>query len=431
MKLAKLEYPENNVVKMTFTADAAELEAAAQAVYERTRGDYTVQGFAKGEADREAIETEKGEHVFWYDAINDLMDAQVNDLVKAAVAQHSFDFVTELAYDLVSVSKEDGFTATAVGALRPHLTLTRTKGFTAKCPMIPVTEKDIDQQVEHARSKNVELAPHKGPAVKGNIAVVDYKGTLDGVVFDGGSAQNAEIALGAGRMIPGFEEGILGHAAGDEFDIHVTFPVNYQAKNLAGKAAVFHIVLHSVNVRQIPALNADFAKKVAGLDTMEEYRAAIRTQLEAGRRANGMRMAREYLLQELGKACEGELPTPLLEQAYQQKLAQFQIQLKILHTTLGQFLQRTRRSKEEFDAEMRRRGELDTRVQFALELLAEEKGFYPTAEELEQEIARRAEKEKKTVEQYKAQPFVSHLDKNIAMDRARAYVYEHSTIEED
>ena len=430
MKLTKLEYPENNVVKMTFAADAAELEAAAQAVYERTRGDYTVQGFAKGEADREAIENEKGEHVFWYDAINDLMDAQVKGLVDAAIAEHSFDFVTEMAYDLVSVSKEEGFTATAVAALRPTLTLTRAEGFTVKCPIIPVTEKDIDQQVEHARSKNVELAPHKGPAVKGNIAVVDYKGTLNGEVFAGGSAENAEIALGAGRMIPGFEEGILGHAAGDEFDIRVTFPVNYQARNLAGKEAVFHIVLHSVNVRQIPALNADFAQKVAGLATMEEYRAKLRAELEDARRKNGMHLAREYLLQELGKACEGELPTPLLEQAYQEKMAQFQIQLQILHTTLGQFLQRTRRSKEEFDAEMHRRGELDTRVKFALELLAQEKGFYPTPEELEAEIAARAEKEKKTVEEYKKQPFVKHLDKNIAMDRARAYVFANSTIEE-
>lgn len=430
MKLEKLEYPEKYVVKMTFTADAAELENAAQAVYERTRGDYTVQGFEKGEADRAAIEAEKGEHVFWYDAINDVMDAQVQPLIDAVIAENKFDFVTEPAYDLISVNKEDGFVACATAALRPELTLTRTEGFTAKCEPIPVAEKDVDQQIERTRSANVDLVPHKGPAVKGNIAIADYTGYLNGEAFQGGSAKNAQIPLGAGRMIPGFEEGILGHSAGEEFDITVTFPANYQARELAGKEAVFHIVLHSVNVRQIPALNADFAKKVGGVDTMEEYRAQVRAKMEEGRRANAMNIARGQLLDQLGQACEGELPTPLLEEAYQKKMNQFQIQLQMMRTTLGQFLQRTRRTKEEFDANLRQRGALEMRTSFALELLAQEKGLVPTDAEMDAEIAARAEKVKKTVEEYKAQPFVKHLRHDMTLDRAREYVWAHSTIEE-
>ena len=430
MKLEKLEYPEKYVVKMTFTADAAELENAAQAVYERTRGDYTVQGFEKGEADRAAIEAEKGEHVFWYDAINDVMDAQVQPLIDAAAQENKFDFVTEPAYDLISVNKEDGFVACATVALRPELTLTCTEGFTAKCEPIPVAEKDVDQQIERVRSANVSLVPHKGPAVKGNIAIADYTGYLNGEAFQGGSAKNAQIPLGAGRMIPGFEEGFLGHSAGDAFDINVTFPANYQARELAGKEAVFHIVLHSVNVRQIPALNADFAKKVAGLDTMEEYRAQVRAKMEEGRRSNAMNIARSQLLDQLGQACKGELPTPLLEEAYQKKMNQFQIQLQMMRTTLGQFLQRTRRTKEEFDTQLRQRGALEMRTGFALEMLAEEKGLVPTDAEFDAEIAARAEKAKKTVEEYKAQPFVQNLRHEMTLERARNYVWAHSTIEE-
>lgn len=430
MKLEKLEYPEKYVVKMTFTADAAELENAAQAVYERTRGDYTVQGFEKGEADRAAIEAEKGEHVFWYDAINDVMDAQVQPLIDAAAQENKFDFVTEPAYDLISVNKEDGFVACATVALRPELTLTCTEGFTAKCEPIPVAEKDVDQQIERVRSANVSLVPHKGPAVKGNIAIADYTGYLNGEAFQGGSAKNAQIPLGAGRMIPGFEEGFLGHSAGDAFDINVTFPANYQARELAGKEAVFHIVLHSVNVRQIPALNADFAKKVAGLDTMEEYRAQVRAKMEEGRRSNAMNIARSQLLDQLGQACKGELPTPLLEEAYQKKMNQFQIQLQMMRTTLGQFLQHTRRTKEEFDTQLRQRGALEMRTGFALEMLAEEKGLVPTDAEFDAEIAARAEKAKKTVEEYKAQPFVQNLRHEMTLERARNYVWAHSTIEE-
>ena len=428
MKLEKLVYPEKYVVEMTFAADAAELETAAQAVYERTRGDYTVQGFEKGQADRAAIEAEKGEHVFWYDAINDVMDAQVQGLIDAAAQEHNFTFVTAPAYDLVSVNKEDGFVATATIALRPELTLTRTEGFTAKCIPVQVQEKDVDAQIERARSANVDLMPHKGPAVKGNIAVVDYQGSVDGELFEGGTNKNAEIALGAGRMIPGFEEGILGHAAGDEFDITVTFPTNYGARKLAGKEAVFHIVLHSVNVRQIPALNADFAKKVGGVDTMEEYRAKVRAELEASRHETAMKIAQVQLLDQLGEACEGELPTPLVEATYQKKMNQFQLQLQMMRTTLGQFLQNTRRSKEEFDKDMRERAETEVRVTFALEQLADTKNLYPTDEELKAEMEERAKRVNKTMKEYMVLPAGKNLRQTMAMERARAYVLENSII---
>lgn len=428
MKLEKLVYPEKYVVEMTFAADATELETAAQAVYERTRGDYTVQGFEKGQADRAAIEAEKGEHVFWYDAINDVMDAQVQDLIDAVAKENDFTFVTAPTYDLVSVNKEDGFVATATVALRPEMTLTRAEGFTAKCVPIPVQEKEVDAQIERARSANVDLVPHKGPAVKGNIAVVDYQGSVDGKLFEGGATKNAEIALGAGRMIPGFEEGILGHSAGEEFDVTVTFPIHYGAKNLAGKEAVFHIVLHSVNVRQIPALNADFAKKVGGVDTMEEYRAKVRSELEASRHEAAMQIARMQLLDQLGQACEGELPTPLVEAAYQKKMNQFQLQLQMMRTTLGQFLQNTRRTKEEFDKDLRERAESEVRISFALEQLAKAKELYPTQEELSAEMEVRAKHANKTVKEYMVLPAAKNLRQTMAMERARAYVLEHSII---
>lgn len=430
MKLEKLEYPEKYVVKMTFTADAAELEAAAQAVYERTRSDYTVKGFEKGEADRAAIEAEKGEHVFWYDAINDVMDEQVQPLLDAAVAENKLDCVTQPDYDLVSVNKEDGFVATATMALRPELKLTKTEGFAAKCTPVAVTDKEIDQQLERARSANVTLVPHKGPAVKGNIAIVDYKGYVDGEAFEGGTAENAQIPLGGGRMIPGFEEGILGHAGGEEFDIQVTFPAAYHAKELAGKAAVFHIVLHSVNVRQIPALNADFAKKVGGVDTMEAYRAQIREKMEQARKQSAMDAARSHLLDQLGACCEGELPSPLVEQAYQKKMTQIQMQLQMMRITLGQFLQQTRRTKEEFDASMRARAELELRIGYALEMIAAQKGLEPTEEQVNAELAARAEKANKTAEEFSKTAVGKNLRHGMVLERARAYVLEHSTIEE-
>ena len=219
MKLVSVETPEKSVCKMTFSATAEELETASNAVYERTRASYTIKGFAKGEADRAQIEADRGEHTFWYDAINDLMDRDVPALYDAAMQEHGFHAVDDPSYDLVSVKKDEGFVATATTALQPELKLAQTTGFQSECVTPAVTDKEIDAMLERRRAAAAELVPHKGPAVKGNIVHIDYEGLLDGKAFAGGTAQNQTLQLGSGRMIPGFEDGILGHKGGEEFEI--------------------------------------------------------------------------------------------------------------------------------------------------------------------------------------------------------------------
>ena len=171
---------------MTLSATAEELETASNAVYERTRASYTIKGFAKGEADRAQIEADRGEHTFWYDAINDLMDRDVPALYEAAMAEHGFKAVDEPSYDLVSVKKDEGFVATATTPLQPELNLTQTTGFVVECGTPAVTDKEIDAVLERRRNAAAELVPHKGPAVKGNVVHMDFEGLLDGVAITGG-----------------------------------------------------------------------------------------------------------------------------------------------------------------------------------------------------------------------------------------------------
>ena len=156
----------------------------------------------KGEADRAQIEADRGEHTFWYDAINDLMDKDVPALYDAALAEHGFHPVDEPSYDLVSVKKDEGFVATATVALQPELNLTQTTGFVVECVTPAVTDKEIDAVLERRRNAAAELVPHKGPAVKGNVVHMDFEGLLDGVAFQGGTAKNQAVQLGSGRMIP-------------------------------------------------------------------------------------------------------------------------------------------------------------------------------------------------------------------------------------
>ena len=430
MKLVSVETPEKSVCKMTFSATAEELETASNAVYERTRASYTIKGFAKGEADRAQIEADRGEHTFWYDAINDLMDRDVPALYEAAMAEHGFKAVDEPSYDLVSVKKDEGFVATATVALQPELNLTQTTGFHVECVTPTVTDKEIDAVLERRRNAAAELVPHKGPAVKGNVVHMDFEGLLDGVAFQGGTAQNQSVQLGSGRMIPGFEEGILGHKAGEEFEIFVTFPNRYHAKDLAGKPVVFKVKLIDVCVRQIPALNSDFAKKVANLDTMDQLRAQIRQQLHDGKHAAALNRAKDQILTQLADASEGELPSVLVETTYQQQMEQIQQQLQMQRLSLDRYLSQIHETRESFTAKVRSSAEKTSRVHMALLQIAQQENLLPTEEEIEKTLADRAERSKKTLDEVKANSNIPAMRRNEGIRKAADWVIEHSTIED-
>ena len=405
MKLVSVETPEKSVCKMTFSASAEELEAASNAVYERTRATYTIKGFAKGEADRAQIEADRGEHTFWYDAINDLMDKDVPALYNAAMAEHGFHAVDEPVYDLVSVKKDEGFVATATTALQPELNLTQTTGFKTECVTPEVTDKEIDAVLERRRAMAAELVPHKGPAVKGNIVHIDYEGLLEGKPFNGGAAQNQTLQLGSGRMIPGFED-------------------------LAGKPVVFKIKLHDVCVRQLPALNSDFAKKAANVDTMDEFRAQIRQQLHDNKHAAALNRAKDAILTQLAAAAEGELPSVLVESAYQQEMEQIQQQLQMQRLSLDRYLSQIHQTRESFTAAVHTAAEKNTRARMALLQIAQNENLVPTEEDIDKTLSERAERTKKTLEEIKAASNVEAIRRNEGIRRAADYVIEHSTIEE-
>lgn len=430
MKLVSVETPEKSVCKMTFSATAEELETASNAVYERTRATYTIKGFQKGEADRAQIEADRGEHTFWYDAINDLMDQDVPALYEAAMAEHGFVAVDEPVYDLVSVKKDEGFVATATIALQPELTLTQTTGFVVECVTPEITDKEIDAVLERRRNAAAELVPHKGPAVKGNIVHMDYEGSVDGVAFQGGTAQNQSVQLGSGRMIPGFEEGILGHKGGEEFEINVTFPERYHAKDLAGKPAVFKIKLHDVCVRQIPALNSDLAKKIGGVDTLEEFRAKIKAQLYEGKHGSALNRAKDQVLAKLAEATEGEIPSILVDTAYQKEMENVQQQLQMQRMTLNTYLSQIHQTRESFTAMVREGVAKTTRARMALLQIAQQENLIPTEEDIDKMIAERAERTKKSAEEIKANTNVPALRRSEGIRKAADWVIEHSTIEE-
>ena len=231
-------------------------------------------------------------------------------------------------------------------------------------------------------------------------------------------------------MIPGFEEGILGHKAGEEFEIFVTFPNRYHAKDLAGKPVVFKVKLIDVCVRQIPALNSDFAKKVGGVDTMEEFREKVRKQLYDGRHGGALNHAKDQVLAKLADAAEGELPSVLVESTYQQEMQNIQQQLQMQRMSLDRYLSQIHQTRENFTANVHAAAEKNTRARMALLQVAQNEGLVPTDEEITKNLQERADRTKKTLEEVKANANIPAMQRSEAIRRAADWVIEHSTIEE-
>ena len=231
-------------------------------------------------------------------------------------------------------------------------------------------------------------------------------------------------------MIPGFEEGILGHKGGEEFEIFVTFPNRYHAKDLAGKPVVFKIQLHDVCVRQLPALNSDFAKKVGKVDTMEEFREQIRQQLHDGKHAAALNRAKDAVLTQLAAAAEGELPSVLVESTYQHEMENIQQQLQMQRLSLDRYLSQIHQTRETFTANVRTAAEKNTRARMALLQVAQQENLVPTDEEIEKNLQERADRTKKPLEEIKASANIPAMRRNEAIRRAADWVIAHSTIEE-
>lgn len=427
MKRTQMERPEENVVVFTFEATADELEAAVQAVYERCRGGIELEGYERGQADRAAIEAAKGESFFWYDAINDCMEAQMPALLEAALQENGLEPVDEPVYDLPHADK-NGFTVTATVITEPEVTIGKYTGFTAVCAPNPVTEQDVEHFIQTRRQALAELAPHQGPAVKGDIAILSYVGFADGKAFEGGTGAKQKIQLGAGRMIPGFEEAILGHKAGDRFDIEVTFPANYGEPTLAGKPAVFKAHLEQVCVRQLPALNGDFARKAGGVDTMEEYRTVVRAKLEEMRLTNAQNRAQTEILRQLSENLTGSLPARLTDAAYMAQLDQFQQQLAMLRKSAEQYLAEVHQTREQLLAQLRAAAEKQVRVRIALLKIARMEKLEPTEAEVDAAVADAARKARKPVEQYLREVSRRSVRQALCARRAADFVMAHSTV---
>ena len=381
MSLSKKELTEKNQYEIEFTVDAAVFAAAVDRAYKKNVKKIKIDGFRPGKAPRHIIERVYGKEVFYDDAINDVLP----DAYEAAVKEAELDPVGQPEIEVVSMG--DGITFKAKVGVKPVFELTGYIGIKAEKKVKRVLKKDIDEELERVRKRNartIEITDRA--AADGDTVNIDYAGTVDGVAFDGGTAQGQTLKLGSGQFIPGFEEQIVGKEIGAEFDVNVTFPTEYHAEELAGKAAVFHCKLNGITTEELPALDDEFAKDISEFDTLEEYKADVKAKLQE----KNAKAADDEVEQKICEALIALVPDEIPEVMYVQETENFvrdqDNRLRMNGLDLKTYLQYMHMTLDDLRKQLRPQAEKQVKLRLALETIARQEKLTVADEDIEKDM---------------------------------------------
>lgn len=424
MSLVKCEKLENSMVQLEFSASAEDFKAAVDKVAKREAKKYTVKGFRKGKAPRHVIEKLYGAEIFHYDAINELFPAAY----AAAVEEAGIEPVSRPEADVVSASLEEGVVLTAKVAVKPEITVGEYKGLKATKTVNAVEESRVDEEISRMQQRNARVITREGKAESGDTAKFDFEGFVDGVAFEGGKAENYTLELGSGQFIPGFEDQMIGHEAGEEFDVNVTFPEEYHAAELAGKPAVFKIKLHEVTTKELPVLDDEFAKDVSEYDTLDELKASIRKGMEEQAEKEAELAVENALVDQIIDNMQGEIPQVMFDNRLDEMVNEYRYRLEQQGLKLEMYLQYLGQTVEQFREGFKEQAEKQVKIRLALEAIAAQENIVASDEEFEAEINRIAEMYKMEADKVKALVNETEVKKDLAVNKVIDFVKENAKI---
>ena len=380
MTIRKTEINEKSQAVVEFSFDAAAIEAEKAKVFRKKANSFNVPGFRRGKAPRSVIEKMYGTGIFLEDAINELINANWEEIINAP----GKTIVSSPEFDIVSI--EDEVVMTAVMSVKPEIELADYAGIEVEAVLTPVTDEEVDGEIETVRRRNArETEVTDRAAAMGDIAVIDYEGFVDGVAFDGGKDSGHKLTLGSGQFIPGFEEGVVGHNAGEEFDVNVTFPTEYHAAELAGKVAVFKVKLNSIIFEELPALDDDFAVEVSSFDTFAEYRADVAAKIEKRHQTNADREVEEKLQNALAEKVTAVIPDAMIDREVEAMVRDGESRMQMQGLDFKTYLQYFGMDLDGYKAQVRPAAETRVKTELALEKIAELEKIEISEEDIEAE----------------------------------------------
>ena len=386
MTVKSCEKLDKSRVALTIETGAEEFEAAVNKAYLKMRGKINVPGFRVGKAPRKIIEKMYGAEVFYEEAVNIILP----DAYEAAVKEQELEVVGYPQVELESCTK-DGVVFKCTVAVYPEVKLGQYKGLEAPKAEVKVAAADVNARLKEMADRNSRLVSVERAVKKGDTADIDFEGFDNGVAFDGGKGENFDLEIGSGSFVPGFEEQLIGMKAGEEKDIDITFPENYTPE-LAGKPVVFHVKVNEVKVKELPAIDDEFAKDVSEFDTLKELKADIKKKMTAERTEAAQRAFEDVLMAKVAEGVEAEIPQEMVELQAEKMMEQFKQQLASQGIPFDQYLKMTGTTEADFRQQAQGPAAEQVKMDLAVEAIIKAEGLEATDEDVENELKNMAEK---------------------------------------
>ncbi|MCI9115137.1 trigger factor [Acutalibacter sp. JLR.KK004] len=427
MNLKATNNVETNKYQLQIEVTPEEFNKTLDAVFKAESKKLNIPGFRKGKAPRAFVEKYYGEEVFFDAAV----DRLYRSIVMEAIDQSKLEVVSIGDFKIDEISKAAGVQCTLTVITKPEASIEGYKGIEVTREPVVVTEGDINSELERVRERNSRMITVEGRAAEnGDIAVIDFDGYVDDKQFDGGKAENYELTLGAGQFIPGFEDQIVGHSTGEDFDVNVTFPEDYHAEELKGKAAVFKIKLHELKTKELPEVDDEFVKDVSEFDTLEEYKKDIEKKLLERREKAADADVENQLIDAVIEKVQAEIPDEMVENEVDEIINAFAQRLQSQGLKLETYLQYTNMTTDDLRAQYKPQADRQVKVRLGLEKIAQLEGIKPTDEECEEELKRLSEAYGMPLENVKGLVNMDMVSADLANQKAVEFVRANAVIKE-
>ncbi len=413
----KVEKLEKNMAKLTIEATAEQFAAAIEKAYQKNKGKIAVSGFRKGKAPRQIIEKMYGKEVFYEDAANEL----IPDAYADAVAECGEEVVSQPAIDVIQLEAGKPFIFTATVALKPEVTLGKYKGIAVEKQDRTVSDAEVDAELEKQREQNSRMVTVEREAKKGDTAVINFEGFVDGVAFDGGKGENYSLELGSHSFIDTFEDQLIGKKAGEDVDVNVTFPEDYQASELAGKPALFKVNVLEVKEKELPALDDEFASEVSDYNTLAEYKEDIRKELTEKKDKAAKEAIESAVIEAIVADAKMEIPDAMVETEQKQMIQDYAQRLQMQGLSLEQYFQFTGMTMANMMDQTKKSALMRIQSRLVLEAVVKAENITVSDEEYAAEIKRLADAyqmEEEKVKEIIGEKEASEIKLDLAISKA-------------
>ena len=422
---AELVKKEGNKVTLKITVDNNKFEEAVNKAYNKTKGKYNIPGFRKGKAPKVVIETQYGKGVFYNDAIDMLFP----EVYPEAIKELNIDPIDRPDLDIEEISKDNGLVMVVNVEVKPEFELGAYKGIEISKVDNTVSEEDVEARLNEMVNRNARLTSVEDKALEnGDTAVIDFEGFENGVAFEGGKCENYNLVIGSNTFIPGFEDQLVGKKAGEEVEVNVTFPETYHAENLAGKPVVFNVKVNDVKVKEVPALDDEFAKDTTEFETLAELRADVKAKLEEQAKNAADAEMRNALVEKVSANTEVEVPEAMVQHQIDNMLMELNYQLQYQGLNLEQLLQMTGRGLDELREERRADAERLVKSSLVLEAIAEKENVEANDADVDAELEKMAAMYNMEVEKIKSSLRETDIKGQIKIRKTLDLLVENATI---